>query len=212
VRGRGSTTTGYKPFDEKEQGGGWRVGGRPYLQFHALATHLDDLRAKLHACTDRYSSQFDNNHFTEMCSGSEADSYLRLIDFVYYSTLGLRVIQKKTPRLASIVETPSIKRSLIVFKRASSHNKSTYGKAQASPERATPQSYAQRNLPYNMYQIGTARHSSQFKKNYFTEMCSGSETGSYLRPIDSCITKLKAQGPSRTYNESKEGEEEDLHR
>jgi len=30
-----------------------------------------------------------------MCSGSEAGSYLRLIDFVYYSTLGLGVIQKK---------------------------------------------------------------------------------------------------------------------
>jgi len=30
-----------------------------------------------------------------MCSGSEADSYLRLIDFVYHSTLGLRVIKKK---------------------------------------------------------------------------------------------------------------------
>ena len=30
-----------------------------------------------------------------MCSGSEAGSYLRLIDFVYRSTLGLRVIQKK---------------------------------------------------------------------------------------------------------------------
>jgi len=31
-----------------------------------------------------------------MCSGSEAGSYLRLIDFVYHSTLGLRVTQKKT--------------------------------------------------------------------------------------------------------------------
>jgi len=30
-----------------------------------------------------------------MCSGSEAGSYLRLIDFVYYSTLSLRVIEKK---------------------------------------------------------------------------------------------------------------------
>ena len=37
-------------------------------------------------------------------------------------------------------------------------------------------------------------------------MCSGSETGSYLRLIDSCITQLKAQGPSRTRNESKEEE------
>jgi len=30
-----------------------------------------------------------------MCSGSEVGSYVRLIDFVYHSTLGLRVIQKK---------------------------------------------------------------------------------------------------------------------
>jgi len=30
-----------------------------------------------------------------MCSGSEAGSYLKLIDFVYHSTLGLRVITKK---------------------------------------------------------------------------------------------------------------------
>ena len=40
-----------------------------------------------------------------------------------------------------------------------------------------------------------------------SEMCSGSEAGSYLRPIDSCITQLKAQGPSETCNESKEEEE-----
>jgi len=39
-------------------------------------------------------------------------------------------------------------------------------------------------------------------------MCSGSEAGSYLRLIDSCITQLKAQGPSRTCNESKEEEVE----
>ena len=30
-----------------------------------------------------------------MCSGSESGSYLRLIDFVCTSTLGLRVIKKK---------------------------------------------------------------------------------------------------------------------
>jgi len=41
-----------------------------------------------------------------------------------------------------------------------------------------------------------------------TEMCSGSEADSHLRLIDSCITQLKAQGPSRTCNESKEEEEE----
>jgi len=31
----------------------------------------------------------------------------------------------------------------------------------------------------------------------------------YLRLIDSCITQLKDQGPSRTCNESKEEEEEE---
>ena len=35
-----------------------------------------------------------NNYFTAMCSGSEAGSYLKPIDFVYHSTLGLRVIKK----------------------------------------------------------------------------------------------------------------------
>jgi len=38
-------------------------------------------------------------------------------------------------------------------------------------------------------------------------MCSGSEAGSYLRLIDSGITQLRAQGPSRTCDESKEEEE-----
>ena len=37
-------------------------------------------------------------------------------------------------------------------------------------------------------------------------VCSGSEAGSYSRLIDSCITQLKAQGSSRTCNESKEEE------
>ena len=37
-------------------------------------------RRRDESCTDRYSSQFENNYFTEMCSGSEAGSYLRLID------------------------------------------------------------------------------------------------------------------------------------
>ena len=34
-------------------------------------------------------------------------------------------------------------------------------------------------------------------------MCSGSEAGSFWRLIDFCIAQLKAQGPSRTCNESK---------
>ena len=39
------------------------------------------------------------------------------------------------------------------------------------------------------------------------KMCSGCEADSYLRLIDSCITQLKVQGPSRTCNESKEEED-----
>ena len=39
-------------------------------------------------------------------------------------------------------------------------------------------------------------------------MCSDSEGGSYLRLIDSCITQLKAQRPSRTCKECTEKEEE----
>ena len=38
-------------------------------------------------------------------------------------------------------------------------------------------------------------------------MVSEYEDMSFLRLIDSCITQLKAQGPSRTCNESKEEEE-----
>jgi len=45
------------------------------------------------------------------------------------------------------------------------------------------------------------------ENNHFTERCSGSEAGSCLRLIDSYITQLKAQGPSRTCDESKEEEE-----
>jgi len=43
-------------------------------------------------CLDQ---DIENSYFTVMCSGSEAGSYLRLIDFVYHSTLGLRVVKKK---------------------------------------------------------------------------------------------------------------------
>ena len=41
------------------------------------------------------------------------------------------------------------------------------------------------------------------------EVCSGSKAGSYLRLIDSCITRLKAQGPGRTCYDRKGEEEEE---
>ena len=40
-----------------------------------------------------------------------------------------------------------------------------------------------RMIPHWWFEIGN---------NYFTEMCSGSEAGSYLRLIDLCITHLWA--------------------
>ena len=43
----------------------------------------------------RTTRQLANNYFTEMDSDSEKGSYVRLMDFVYHSTLGLRVIKKK---------------------------------------------------------------------------------------------------------------------
>jgi len=39
---------------------------------------------------------------------------------------------------------------------------------------------------------------------------AGTEAGSHLRLIDSCITQLEAQGPSGTCNESEEEEEEEV--
>jgi len=105
-----------------------------------------------------------------MCSGSEAGSYLRLIDFVYHSTLSLGVIKKKKKGWG-VLDVCALEEGEVLELRA---------------------------VP--------GRHSSQFKNNHSTEMCSGAEAGSYLRLVDSCITQVKAQGPSRTCNESKEEE------
>ena len=51
--------------------------------------------SNVRATTANDGSQFENNYFTELCSGSEAGSYSRRIDVVYHSTLGLRVIKNK---------------------------------------------------------------------------------------------------------------------
>ena len=52
------------------------------------------------------------NHFTRMCSGSEAGSFLRLIGFVHHSTLGLRVIKKKNNNHS--IHIPIVQRSKIM--------------------------------------------------------------------------------------------------
>ena len=65
------------------------------VQSRGLRVYELDPRLKPGQCFGRAPVAQGWNYFTEMCSGSEAGWYLRLIDFVYHSTLGLRVIKKK---------------------------------------------------------------------------------------------------------------------
>ena len=53
--------------------------------------------------TTTLQKYFKNDHFTKKCSGLEAGSYLRFIDFVYQSTLVLRVIKKRRRTLGASV-------------------------------------------------------------------------------------------------------------
>ena len=59
-----------------------------------------------------------HNYFTEMCSGSEANSYLRLIDFWHHLTLGLRVIKKKKKICAKThIRSETLRREIAYEKR-----------------------------------------------------------------------------------------------
>ena len=53
---------------------------------------------------------------------------------------------------------------------------------------------------------GVGRPEVDVRRHREVPVTSVAEAGSYLRLTDSCITQLKAQGPSRTCNESKEEE------
>ena len=56
-------------------------------------------------------TEFDNNYFTESCSGSEAGSNLRPMDFEYHPTPGLGVIKKKKKKKKSAGVPPYKKMS-----------------------------------------------------------------------------------------------------
>ena len=184
------------------------------------------------------SFMFDSGQCTtdacEMCSGSEAGPYLRLIDFVYHS----RVIKKKrgggdlpfghdgdllvshlvpgfgfrnrwrcaifagkvdvrlpgkgnaagapgscgppraarSPSPAASASPPVARGSKSSFSIALICTTDRRIQARASANRGHPASPPACCLPG--------------QNNYFTEMCSGSEAGSYLRLIDFCITQL----------------------
>ena len=55
--------------------------------------------AECSECTDRYTSRFKDNRCTEMCTGSEAGSYFRLIDIV---SLNSRLESNKEERRRNV--------------------------------------------------------------------------------------------------------------
>jgi len=83
----------------------WRFGRNPaecrkkFQRFVPGVLKICTSSAVSKKCTwsedQKLMMEFENNYFTDVCSGSEAGSYLRLIDFVHHSTLGLGVIQKQ---------------------------------------------------------------------------------------------------------------------
>jgi len=72
---------GYEPFRGYEP--------RQVMRLSQVMSPASEVMSILPALQERErihrlpSVQFENNYFTEMCSGSEAGSYLRLIVFVY---------------------------------------------------------------------------------------------------------------------------------
>ena len=66
---------------------------------------VEGLGLRMSGCLD--SPQFESNYVTEMCSGSEAGSYLKLIDSVHHSTPGLRVIKKEKVAMPRLNPEPS---------------------------------------------------------------------------------------------------------
>ena len=73
-----------------------------------------------------------------------------------------------------------------------------YEPASLDSESASGASFSSVGDPQPLIRLGKHCHgvhafvenANTFKNNYFTEMCSGSEAGSYLRRIDFCITQL----------------------
>ena len=68
------------------------------LRFHVEGSSERDagppLASQDPACS-RGLDQFENNFFADMCNGSDADPYLRLIHLLYQSTLRFRVMKKR---------------------------------------------------------------------------------------------------------------------
>ena len=114
-----------------------------------------------------------------MCSGFEAGSYFRRIDFVYHSTLGLRVItKKKTPstRLTDVTRSTGVLGAQVADSQVDAW---ALGQCDQEPVEFGRPSQEHR------------RRCAPIRNNYFKEMCSGSEAGSYLRLIDHSTLGLR---------------------
>ena len=75
------------------------------------------------------------------------------------------------------------------------------------PGKRNSNSHGARPIHLIITMIKWIRTSRLSIKNSLSHLGAGTEAGSYLRLIDSCITQLKAQGPSRTCTEREEEEE-----
>ena len=78
----------YEPASEPLHINGGQEGGLAWTAATTLSctTFCASLLSLLAIC-----SRVQRSGVRERCSGSETGSYLRLVDFVYHSTLGLRV-------------------------------------------------------------------------------------------------------------------------
>jgi hypothetical protein len=71
------------------------------------------LKSESHTTNPKYETRYPE--LTEMCRGSEAGWYLRLIDFVYHSTLSSRVIKMEKRKTRNMKPgTPSNSQLIVV--------------------------------------------------------------------------------------------------
>jgi len=126
---------------------------------------------------------------------------------VYPSTLGLRVIKKKKKNLAVLVVVDRAQsRGRVGRQRLGELAVGVVGHGSQPRGRVHLLEGSRVDVACRVWGAGCRVQGVGCRVQGVGCRVCGSEAGSYLRLIDSCITQLKAQGPSRTCNESKEEE------
>jgi len=138
--------------------------------------------------------------------------------WLYHSTLGSRVIKKKKKwaKLTVQLQKLQLGRFLFLWGNFSAHRAT--GESRGILFRGS--SFGFRVSAFRLWVVGFGVWVCSFNRAQFAGVFRVEEVAlleirekyvwkpsSYLRLIDSCITQLKARGPSRTCNESKEEEE-----